>query len=73
VLKGTATIAKWAAKVVNLLIPNFSNYNVQNPLINPGQVIENERTYYLWTTFYGLLYIGALLVAGMWIFDRREV
>jgi len=71
--KGTATIAKWAAKVVNLLIPNFSNYNVQNPLINPGQVIENERTYYLWTTFYGLLYIGALLVAGMWIFDRREV
>ncbi|CAN5513042.1 hypothetical protein BH11ARM1_BH11ARM1_13160 [soil metagenome] len=69
----TPPVAKMAAKAVNLLIPNFANYNIQNPLINPGTVIENERAYYLSTTLYGLLYIGALLVAGMWIFDRREV
>jgi len=71
--KGTAEVAKWAAKVVNWCIPNFANYNVQNPLINPGVTIENEKTYYLMATLYGLLYIGALLVMGMLIFDKREV
>jgi ABC-type transport system involved in multi-copper enzyme maturation permease subunit len=65
--------AKDAATLVNLILPNFANYNVQNPIINPGQQIQNEGTYYLSATLYGVIYIGFLLVLGILIFDRREV
>jgi ABC-type transport system involved in multi-copper enzyme maturation permease subunit len=71
--KGAPAFAKGAAKLINMVIPNFANYNVQNPLINTGQTIGNETEYYLKALGYGLLYVGVLLVAGMLIFDRREV
>jgi hypothetical protein len=66
-------IAKGFATIANTILPNFANYNVQNPIINPGQVIENESIYYVRVTIYGLLYIGILLVGGIVVFDRREV
>ncbi len=69
----TPGIAKFAAAALNFLLPNFANYNVQNPIINPGQTIRNETMYYAEITGYGVLYIVLLLVAGIWIFDRREV
>ncbi|AIE87072.1 hypothetical protein OP10G_3704 [Fimbriimonas ginsengisoli Gsoil 348] len=65
--------AKLAATVFNTILPNFANYNIQNPIINPQSQIQNEKTYYLSITFYGVCYIVALLVAGIWVFDRREV
>ena len=71
--QGTAPIAKGFAQLVNTLLPNFANYNVQNPIINPTQTIQNETAYYLQVTIYGLFYIGILLVAGILVFDRREV
>jgi len=69
----TAPIAKYSAMFVNSILPNFSNYNIQNPIINPQSQIQNEKTYYVSITIYGVCYIVALLVAGIWIFDRREV
>lgn len=69
----TPLITKGVATVVNTLLPNFANYNVANPIINPGQAIQNESVYYLTVTAYGVLYIGILLVAGILVFDRREV
>jgi ABC-type transport system involved in multi-copper enzyme maturation permease subunit len=71
--QGTPVIAKVFAQIVNVLLPNFANYNVQNPIINPTQTIQNEGAYYFQVTVYGLFYIGILLVGGMLIFDRREV
>jgi len=67
------SFAKAAATIVNYILPNFNYYNVQNPIINPGQVITNEATYYLQATVYGLFYIGILVVGGILVFDRREV
>jgi len=69
----TPGAAKFFATVVNTLLPNFANYNVQNPIINPQQTIQNEGTYYLQITVYGLFYIAILLVGGILVFDRREV
>lgn len=69
----TSILAKRIAMVVNLALPNFATYNVQNPIINPGQVISNPTEYALRATGYGLLYIGIMLVGGILIFDRREV
>lgn len=65
--------AKGIATFANMILPNFAYYNVQNPLINPGQAIQNETVYYIQVTVYGLFYIGILLVGGILIFDRREV
>jgi len=59
--------------LINTILPNFANYNIQNPIINPGQQIQNEGSYYLQVTVYGVLYIAGLLVAGTIVFDRREV
>lgn len=69
----TSPLARNIAQVVNLGLPNFSTYNVQNPIINPEQTIQNPGAYYLNATGYGLLYIGIMIVAGILIFDRREV
>jgi ABC-type transport system involved in multi-copper enzyme maturation permease subunit len=69
----TPAFAKTTAQLVNTVLPNFSYYNVQNPIINPTTQIQNETTYYLNVTMYGLFYIGILLVVGILIFDKREV
>ncbi len=71
--QGTPQAAKIFAQLVNTILPNFANYNIQNPIINPGQQIQNESSYYLQVTVYGVLYIAGLLVAGTIVFDRREV
>jgi ABC-type transport system involved in multi-copper enzyme maturation permease subunit len=69
----TPPTAKIFAGLVNSVLPNFANYNVQNPIINPTSQIQNEQQYYLGITVYGLFYIAILLVGGILVFDRREV
>lgn len=71
--QGTPAVAKLFATIVNTILPNFANYNVQNPIINPTQSIQNEGAYYATVTGYGLFYIGILLIGGILVFDRREV
>ena len=71
--QNTTPIIKYLAKGVNTLLPNFANYNIQNPLINQNQVIQNETYYYLGITAYGVVYICILLILGILIFDQREV
>lgn len=65
--------AKFAAQVVNVVLPNFSMFNTQNTIINPNTTIGSESGYYIQATMYGALYIGILLVLGIILFDRREV
>lgn len=71
--QNTPMTVKYLAQGINAVLPNFANYNVQNPLINPTVVIQNETTYYLMATVYGVIYIAILLVLGIVIFDKREV
>ena len=67
------SFTKFFAKLIHWILPNFSNFNVQNPLINPGQVLVDEKLYYVTTIGYAFFYIGILLVSAVLIFDRREV
>lgn len=69
----TNPIVKGIASIITLILPNFSLYNVANPLIHSEQKVQNVTTYYVNATGYGLIYIGALLIAGMILFDKREV
>jgi ABC-type transport system involved in multi-copper enzyme maturation permease subunit len=66
-------VAKTTAKVINMILPNFANYNVQNPIINPGSTVSNDLFYYIWAVAYAFLYGGAVLILGILVFDRREV
>jgi ABC-type transport system involved in multi-copper enzyme maturation permease subunit len=63
------TMAKWIIGV----LPNFANFDVKNPIINPGSQLENPGFYFVYVLGYGLFYIAILLIAGMLIFDQREV
>jgi ABC-type transport system involved in multi-copper enzyme maturation permease subunit len=69
----TQWIMKYSAMFILKVLPNFANYDVKNPILHPGVVIQNETSYYLQTIGYGFLYIAVLLILGIVIFDRREV
>ena len=69
----TAGILNGLLQIMSSIMPNFANYNVQNPIINPGQQLQNETLYTLNITLYGLFYISVLIIAGMLVFDRREI
>lgn len=69
----TTPATKAIASFVNTVLPNFANYNVQNPIVNPTQQIYNETAYYLSTASYGVIYIAVLMILGALIFERREV
>lgn len=71
--QNTPTFVKQATQAINLILPNFANYNIQNPIINPTVQIQDEGRYYIMASIYGVGYILAMLVLGILIFDRREV
>ena len=59
--------------LVTTILPNFASYNVQNKLINPETSITDPVQYAANAIVYGAVYITIMLIAGMLIFDRREV
>jgi ABC-type transport system involved in multi-copper enzyme maturation permease subunit len=71
--QNTPAIAKIGSTIITTVLPNFAMFNVQNPIINPGQQIQNTGVYYLNAAGYGVLYITILLIIGMLVFDRKEV
>jgi ABC-type transport system involved in multi-copper enzyme maturation permease subunit len=60
---------------VHRIIPNFSNFNVTNPLIHPEALVEIPHFYLhvLQVVGYGLLYSLILLFIAIAIFDRKEL
>lgn len=64
---------KVLAKIIHFVLPNFSTFNIQNPIINPGQVIADERAYMMTSIAYAMIYIVVLLVTAALVFDHREV
>lgn len=60
-------------KAVHFLIPNFGNFNIQNPLIHPDVQIENMMKYISVNILYAIIYTLVMLLIAVLIFDRREV
>ncbi|MHB8636045.1 MAG: ABC transporter permease [Fimbriimonadaceae bacterium] len=69
----TAPIMKGVATIVTNILPNFANYDTKNPIINPGQVIQNGPLYFVSTIGYTAMYVVILLLLSIVVFDRREV
>lgn len=66
-------VVKGAATAIHTVVPNFAMFNIQNPIINAAQTVQNETMYYIQMAGYAITYIVILLIVGILIFDRREV
>lgn len=60
-------------KGLHYIIPNFDNFNIQNPIINPHVIITNEPAYIFRNILYALVFTAILLTLAVVIFERREV
>ncbi len=65
--------ARLAGTIIHYLLPNFSNFNIQNTLIHPAQEITNPDVFIRQNILYALIYSAVLLILAVIIFDRREV
>jgi ABC-type transport system involved in multi-copper enzyme maturation permease subunit len=80
VLESLATPSKEQSPVVtgffkflHYIVPNFGNFNIQNPIIHPDVIVHNETVYILQNIVYAIIYTAILLIISVMIFDRREV
>lgn len=69
----TPLVLRWLYQGVHLLVPNFGNYDIQNPLIHPEVPVGNIELYMWKAVLYGLAYTIILIVLGVLVFERREV
>ena len=60
-------------KFLHVVVPNFSNFNIANPLTRPDVQITSAASYILYNVAYALVYTGILLLGAIFIFDRKEV
>lgn len=60
-------------QIMTMLMPNFANFNIQNPIINPEVTLTNEYAYLIQTLAYGFVYMCLLLVAAILVFNQREM
>ena len=59
--------------LLHYLVPNFGNFNTQNPLIHPDVVIKNEGLYYAQNIIYAVVYAAILLIITILVFERRDM
>jgi len=61
--------AAYLGKVLYYVLPNLATFDIKADVVHAHPV---SAGYLLMSTGYGLTYIGALLVGGMFIFSRRD-
>jgi len=69
----TSGLAKGMATIVQTILPNFSLFNVHNPIINPTQTITNETAYMVSNIGYSLFYCTVMIALACFMFENREV
>jgi ABC-type transport system involved in multi-copper enzyme maturation permease subunit len=62
-------VAVWLARGIYHVVPDLSAFDVKMQVVHGLPV---STTYVAMTTLYGVLYIGALLIASTFIFSRRD-
>lgn len=72
---GANPITKGFFTLVHYLVPNFGNFNLVNPLVNPDAAaqMKNEVQFITGNILYALVYSAVLLILAVIAFDRREV
>ena len=72
---GNNILVKGFFTVVHYLIPNFGNFNLVNPLVNPDAAMQmkSEVQFLVGNCIYALVYSAVLLILSILVFERREV
>jgi ABC-type transport system involved in multi-copper enzyme maturation permease subunit len=63
-------VAAWTARVLYYLLPNLAPFDVKAQVVH-GQAIDGGSV--VLTLGYAVLYIAALLVAAVLVFERRDL
>jgi ABC-type transport system involved in multi-copper enzyme maturation permease subunit len=58
---------------VHYLVPNFGNFQMTNPLVNPTVQVKSEALFLSQNVIYAIVYAAVLLILAILVFDRREV
>jgi hypothetical protein len=67
-------IAKWVATAFYYVTPHFQDFNIMGNLVHPEVPLKiSPWVYATQVGAYGVLYALVLLLAGILIFDRKEV
>jgi ABC-type transport system involved in multi-copper enzyme maturation permease subunit len=60
-------------KIIHFIIPNFGNFNIQNPIIHPDIEIVNMASYMSQNIVLAFIEVLIMMLIAVIIFDRREV
>lgn len=66
-------VVRYFYTALHYVIPNFGNFNIQNPLIHPDVPIKNMTLYSIETILYAVVFAIVLLILGVLVFERKEV
>lgn len=66
-------VTHWLGMIVHNLIPQFGNFHVLNPILQPNFVAKDLGTYIAEQVVYAMLVCVMLMAFGIWIFEAREV
>ena len=61
------------AAIIHYIVPQFGNFQVLNPIIQPSFLVKDFRLYVCENIIYALLVCVALMVFSVWIFEKKEV
>jgi hypothetical protein len=67
-------IISWIAKFFYYLVPHFHDFNIMGSIVHPEVAIKvHHVTYAVQVSLYGVLYALLILLAGVMVFDKKEV
>lgn len=67
-------IISWIAKIFYYLVPHFHDFNIMGSIVHPEVPIKvNHVLYATQVSLYGIVYGLLILLAGVMVFDRKEV
>lgn len=72
--KDSFVIIPWIAKLFYYLLPHFHDFNIMGSIVHPEVPIKvNHWVYAGEVSVYGVAYALLVLLAGVLVFDRKEV
>lgn len=67
-------LVPWIAKLFYYLLPHFHDFNIMGSIVHPEVPINlNQWVYAAEVSAYGIAYAMMVLLAGVLVFDRKEV
>lgn len=67
-------IISWIAKFFYYLVPHFHDFNIMGSIVHPEVAIKvHHALYATQVSIYGVVYALFILLAGVMVFDRKEL